>query len=576
MVSFDYDSIRNRLIERLRAKESWKDILFYSTNARLIDIFAEELAYNMQMNEIYTTECKWSLAQQISSILTEVQFFNYTPHRKTGAVGSVIISSSKSFNAAHPKSIEIPKYTTFATESDISVCSTSTANLTPSLYTLEIPVVQGESKETTFIASGEENEEFLVSNAHIENSVYDVLVNNVEWNRVDSLRESSSSDSLTYKLSNLTDFSGVTLSFGDGFFSKKLSEGDVVTFKFIETLGHKGNIDSAGVVSVVKSTVYDVSSNEVDIYCKNNNAISGGSDYENIESIRSKAPKTYQAGSRVISKQDYISIIESFPFVKKANCWGESEINEDLGNLPGTFIPTEENVVRVSAINISDKTVTPEQQLLIRDELNEKKSLSDIVVFEEASFIKLKFIVNAFVSDKKYSLSLVASNIVNTLMDQYSVDRLEFKKPIRFSDYTSLIDGVEGVEYHDTTIQYYKDQLFNIAYSADLTPEVYNIKPHSFKVYVKNSLVEGSAFIQIAHDDGAGVLAAESGYTLSASSINYNTGVGSIIVETGLTENFANYIIRVYFETTVQNIIPTKRYQILSYGESVIDVEYEV
>lgn len=575
MVQFDYDSIRNRLIERLRSKESWNDILFYSTNSRLIDIFAEELAYNMQMNEIYATECKWTLAKQISSILSEVKFFNYYPHRKIGASGYVRFSTSKTFSSSYPRAIEISRFTTCSTPLGVLVCVSETTSMSSAANYVDVPVIQGTPKETVFIASGDEYEQFTIINASIDNSVYDVIVNNEIWYPVESIREAETATSKVYVLENLTDFSGVTITFGNDYFGKKLSAGDIVTFKYVETDGDKGNIESLQTVTTVASTLYDSAGDEVDMYCTNLDAITGGRSYEDIEDIRVKAPKTYQSGNRAISKSDYKSILESFSFVSKANCWGEAEVNADLGNLPGTFIAAEENVVHVSAISSSGESVSTEQQLTIRETLNEKKSPSDIVVFEDVNFIKLKFNITAYVADKKYSLTNVVAAIIDSLESQYSVNSMEFKKPIRYSDYVSLIDNVTGVDYHDTTIEYYKEELFNTAYSADLTPEIYSIKPGSVKIYARNTSQAGSGFFQIAYDDGTGSLVGSSGYTVTASSINYNTGIGAIIVETGLTENYANYLLRVYFETTVQNIIPTKRYQIVSYGEAEVDAEYE-
>ena len=74
---FDFDSVKKRLQDRLKAKTSWANILFFSTNERIIDIVAEEIAYSMQYDEMLTRESKWNLAQQITSIMSENQFFNY-------------------------------------------------------------------------------------------------------------------------------------------------------------------------------------------------------------------------------------------------------------------------------------------------------------------------------------------------------------------------------------------------------------------------------------------------------------------------------------------------------------------
>lgn len=576
MVQFDFDSIKNRLIERLRTKESWKNILFFSTNSRIIDVFAEELEYCMQMNEIYSTECKWTLAKQRSSIMSEVQFFNYYPYRKIGATGFVRVSTSSTFNSSYPRMIPILKYSEFSTSSGITVLCSETTNIPAGVNYVDIPVVQGTYKSQTFLATGIENESFKIINPSVENFVFDVYVNNELYTVISFIRESSSGLDKVCTVTNINDFSGIIITFGDGYFGRKLNNGDIVEIKYIETNGLSGNIDSSNIVTNVVSTIYDSTGIEVELFCTNTSSISGGRNYEDIEDIRVKAPKSYQAGNRAISKNDYESIVDSFSFIKKSTCWGETETNLDKGNLPGTYIPTEENVVHISAVSTTDQTVSTEQQVQIRDVLNEIKSPIDIVVFENVNFIKIKFIVEAFVKDKKYSLSNVTSLIHNTLSNTYSIEKMNFKQQIRYSDYVSLIDGIEGVDYHNTTIQYYKEELFSSAYNADLKPEISNIKPTTVFVYVKNSKATNAAWIKIAHDDGYSNLVGETGYTVSASSINYSLGIGSLVVTSGLTEDFTNYLIRIYFETTIQNIVPTKRYQIVSFGEADIDTQYEV
>ena len=81
-VMFDFDSVKKRLQDRLKAKTSWANILFFSTNQRIIDIVAEEIAYSMQYDEMLTRESKWNIAQQITSIMSENQFFNYVVYNR--------------------------------------------------------------------------------------------------------------------------------------------------------------------------------------------------------------------------------------------------------------------------------------------------------------------------------------------------------------------------------------------------------------------------------------------------------------------------------------------------------------
>jgi hypothetical protein len=578
MVQFDAVSIKNRLIERLKAKTSWADILFYSANNRLIDIFAEELAYDAQYDEMLTREGKWSIAKQISSLLAETQFFNYYPHRKIGSSGDLKISISNTFNAQYALNIDIPKYTIFSNGSISFVASDSFALLNNEMNTL-VTIVQGKPKTEIFIAKGDIYETITIVNPSIENTVLDVYVNGTIWRSVNNIREAESGQDQVYEVRNINDFSGIILKFGDDNFGKKLTSGDTVVVKYVETLGSLGNIESANNITTVESIIKDTNGNEVTIYCTNDSPIIGGSDYEDIESIRAKAPKTYQTGDRAISKDDYKSILESFSFIKKGIAWGEAETNADLGNLPGTFIPAEENVVHLSVITTANGQIDSTQEATIRTTLNDKKPPTDIIVFQPVNFIYLNFVVNAYVSNKKYILSYVQNSIASNLFTAYSIDAQDFKKPIRYSDYVSLIDSTEGVDYHETVVKFYKFEQFNNAYTADIKIEMANITPGSVILYYKD-ITSLSDYQPLAHDvqslpsDRTGTLVGDGPFTVLTSSINYDTGIGNLIVTVGLTQSYTNYSIKVEYMVDSASILPTKRYQIVSYGTSTITASY--
>lgn len=573
MVQFDANSIKQRLIDRLRSKESWSDVLFYSANMRLIEIFAEELAYDIQYDEMLTMEGKWSLARQRSSLLAETQFFNYYPHRKIGASGDLKISAYPGFNSSYPINIDIPKYTTFSNGNDISfVASEATMLLSNQTSTL-VSVIQGTPKSESFIAEGDIYEKIIIYNSSIENSTVSILVNGEEWSVVPNIRESETPSSKNYVITNLNSFEGIQITFGNDYFGKKLSSGDQIVVRYIETMGSGGNIESSGLITTVESTVYDTNGSVVTIYCTNDNTLEGGLNYEEIESIRTFAPKAYSTGDRAINKDDYEFIVTSFNFIKKATVWGETETNIDAGNPPGTFLPLEENVVHISAITSSDGDISQGQETEIRDYLNQRKPPTDIIQFENVNFIYMVFNSSIFVSNRQYTLAFVSNNVRTTLQNDYSIDNLDFKTSVRYSDYVTKIDSVEGVDYHETTLQFYKFEIFNSAYTADILIYMNDITPSSVKVYIKNNLIVDT-YSLIATDDGLGNFTPELGYTLGASSINYNNGTGNLIITSGLSETYSNYSIKVLFETDSTNIIATKRNQMISFGEANITVQY--
>lgn len=574
-VMFDFDSVKKRLQDRLKAKTSWANILFFSTNQRIIDIVAEEIAYSMQYDEMLTRESKWNLAQQITSIMSENQFFNYFPHRKIGATNFLKVSTSKTFDATYSKNVIIPKYSMFS-NGNLTFCSAETSTLTPLESYKNIQIVQGIAKELKFTATGETNEYFEINNPSIENNFFDVLVNGELYQKIDSLLEVESGTDKVYELTNFKDFSGVRLKFGDDTFGKKLNDGDIIIFKFIETDGSNGNVHSQNSITTVSSIIYDEENLEVDLYCTNDNEISNGLDYEDIERIKVNAPKSYKAGNTAITTDDYKAIMSKFSFVKKVNVWGESEVNEDLHNPPGTLIPQEENVVHVCLISTETSGVSSEQELQIREEILTKKSPTDIVIFEQPNFVYVAFTTDAYILEKQHSISFVRDNIYFALKETYSLDNADFKNSIFQSDYISTVSKAKGVGYHNTTFTLYQILRFQSAYVCEIDFAIKNIKQNSVKIYILDKTQPGNVYTQIGFDDGSGNLISTipETYDLSVSNIYYETGLGYLIVVSGLEETHTNYDIKIDFETESDNILSTKRNQILLFGSASITVNY--
>jgi len=619
-MQFDVDSIKTRLINTLRSKASWAKILFYSTNQRLIDTMAEGLAELARYDEYLTRETKWTLSLNRSSLTTQSKVVGYTAHRKIGssgilrigidtAIGSETWISTKTFKTGDTvyyndilyKSIQdsnlnkqpdtevlwwslldikpsntvlIPKYSVFSDSASLKMTNINTENLTTTDNFIDIEVIQGIPKSTTAIAQGDIYEEIDVNNVSIENSEYEIYVNGVLWTEISDLRLTADGTAKNYEISNKIDFSGITLKFGNDTFGKKLEIGDVVLFKYVETLGVSGNISTVGVIDTVESTIYDSVSSIVDLKCYNLQQFDGGTDEETIENIRTMGSNVFQTGDRAVSKLDWKTILLQNNFIQNAVVWGEYEYNIDNGNIPGTYVSVQENVVHISAYTPSGTQLSSSQKDSIRSYLNDYKAPTDIPQFTDVEFINLTFNSTVYISDRSYVLSTVKNTVTTQLEAEYDVNNLDFKQDINESDYKAFIDGLDGVDYHDTSVKFYIFSTFNTAYEATITIPLFSIKKSSLEIYVKDTTDANATYVKIATDDGAGGFTAESGYDLTGSSINYDTGEGSLIVVSGLGATYSYYSIKAYWQTNSNNLTLLKRNQIFKYGEANITTQY--
>lgn len=636
-VTFDYDSIRSRLIKSLKSKVSWAQILPYSTNTRLIDVVAESIAELAEYDEYLTRETKWKLAQNRSSLVNQADVLSYVPARNIAAKGELRVSTSENvvestvrrwdettgyniddyvvhddgdnsryykadatilptdeddpntspdqssdwsrIDKSHSVNIEIPKYSIFSNGGDLKVTTVNKFVLSSDDDYIDIDVIQGIPKTETREALGVNYEEFEFDNSKIDNEEYAVFVNGIEWSEVDDLRLADSSDT-SYEIFTKADGQGVILRFGNGVFGKSLSNGDDVKFQYVETNGLSGNITSINTINEVVSTFYDVNGDQVDLFCINDDTIGGGKNIEDKEEIRTNGPRIFQTGGRATSAEDYVSILEDYDYVSKAVAWGAYEYNIDNNNSPGTFVPSEENVVHIAAFTTAGEELTQSQKDDIREYINTFKAPTDIIKFEDVSFINLIFNVTAHVRDHSYTLSTVQNNIIEGLKEEYDINNRDFAENLYKSDYISFIDGIEGVFYHNTSIQLFELIEFESGYATSWNFALFPLVKESIKVYIKlkESVDPNASYELVARDNGLGGFVGQNGYSATGSSVNYDFGTGSLTLTNSdsdkLDQFYTNYDIKVVYSIEDENFELSRRSQVLKYDDTNITIQY--
>lgn len=572
MINFDFDTIKQRILTTLSSKEEWADFMSYSATSTLLDAIVQEMVYQAQYKEYLTFENWWALARNKSSLLMESPTHGYKVPRKKGAFGEIKIGVSEDFTATHDYDILIPKFTQFS-NGTIFVLTDSDNVLLAHDTDIVISCVQGERKELTFIATGAINESFYINDDTVDNDLFQVKVNNILWTEVDTLFEADSTD-LVYEIETSSDLKGVYLKFGNDIFGKKLSVGDTVEFIYNSTLGIDGNIFIADEIDTVEDQLYDSEGDPIDTFVTNTTPIMGGSDFPSIEEIRNLSPKVYQTGDRATSKEDYITIVSQYNFISKINVWGVYEVNIDNNVDPWTFIPAEENLVHLAALNQYYEPLTTVQKNLLIDLIHSKVSPTDIIQFETIEKIKLHFTVTAVAENTSYTLSQVKASIISALENAYSIEYMDFYEPIYNSDFIKLIDNVDGVRNHNSSISISKEGSFSSAYLSQIVAPITPISGITFKVYIKKTTETEDLYVQLASCDANGVLTGYGTYVLDNSSVNLSNGVTTINVAYGLSDPYAEYDLKITYELETSDIILNSRYKILEYDSSDVTVTY--
>ncbi|MDA3856323.1 MAG: hypothetical protein PF569_08755 [Candidatus Woesearchaeota archaeon] len=571
---FDFDSIRQRIIENLAEEEEHKDIFESGAYSSLVDSLAQELEFYHTASGYRTRENQWGLSLNKSSLLSQSEVHNYSPSRIVSATGFVKFGVSEDFDTTPTTIINIPKYTQFSNDSGISFVSVNDYQMSTLDTSIDIAVKQGVYQSLTVNADGDIFETIAINSSNIEEDSVVVYVNDLLYEQIDNLLDYGPNDLICFII-NKIDLSGIRIQFGNNIIGKKLNSNDRVVIQYINSIGTDGNINSKNVVKNVDSIIYDVSANIVeDVFCTNDLAIIGGADESTLEEIRLQSPKVYQTGDRAITKDDYISILERLSYVKKANVWGAYEYNIDNGLNPWTYILPEENVTHVAIVTETNENLTDAQKLQILEDINVKKSPTNLLNFETVEFINLNFVVSAYIVNASYSLPSVKSAIEAGLQEKYSIDNIAFEENLYESDYKRYIDAIPGVKYHDTYIELYKEYDFYSPYVFDVDLPIYPLKPATFKVYVKLKTEGVESYVLMGTGNGTGGFTPEAGYSLTDSLISLSTGQGAIIINSGLTEDYTLYDVKLVYQSVNSNIILNNRRDLFLYGSSEITVQY--
>jgi len=574
-ILFDPESSLNRMVENLKTKESVEDVLISSTSVPILSVVADEIGNLSSADEYLSREEKWDLARNYSSLIYQGRFRGYKAKRAQGASTSTVfvVSSVSTFDAPYAKNIPIPKWSMFITAGGITFTSSEATTLLTSEDYKAVPIVQGIPKSYTYNALGENLERVQILNSAIEETLYDVIINGETWTEIEHIEEADLGEKV-YEIQNIGNFEGVEIIFGTSGYGKKLEANDLVVVKYLETLGSEGDISAAGLITGVVSTIFDADGGTVTLYCTNTDEVGGGKDIDTVEEIRRKGLDSFKGGDTAVDYAGYNYYINNLSYIEKAVVWGAYEVNKDAGLSLWTFIPSEDNVVHVSAFTpAGDQLTDSEKEAIIFDLAdNQIKPPCDILQFTDAEFIWMEFHIVAYVYDRSVILSEVVQDIKDTINSKYSISNMSFKQPLYDTQWKGVISAVDNVYRHTSEIKLVKYETFNIPYEADCNLPLPTIEQDTVSVYVRDTTDDNNPYVKIAQSSGSSWVGMV-GYTVSGT-FNHSTGLGGITVDAGLTGAIADYQIKYIYTTDSLNFEPTKRYQILKI-DSVDNVSAE-
>jgi len=429
----DFNSIKINFKNYLKSQDEFRDYNFEASGiSTLLDLLSYNTYYNAFYLNMVASEAFLSTAQKRNTVVNLAKSLNYIP-RSTSATkisGTITVTTTNS-----PTSITVPKNTEFIgeiNETRFSFLTQEAITVFPQEnYTGNVTLKEGTNITRRYVVSSIDPEQrFLIPNPNADTSTISVRVTNssadsttrtfIQPNNLIEINENSE----IYFLEEIED-GQFEIKFGDGMFGVSLNDGNIITIEYLVTTGKDAN-------DVLNLTYTDSILNVVNIDFSASDPSSGGSDRESISSIKFNAPKSYEAQNRVVTADDYKTLLLKQPTVNSVIVWGGED--NDPPEYGKVFIAVKPTV--------GNSLTATEKENLIRSVIKPKKILTVSTEIVDPEYMYLLIDITAKYNSDETSLTEgdLISLIQNVVSNYNAVEINSFSKYFRFSKLNRLID----------------------------------------------------------------------------------------------------------------------------------------
>jgi hypothetical protein len=532
--SIDPDSLKQSFINFLQSNTTFSDFNFKGPNINvLLDIFARNSFLNSFYINMGYAESQLDSAQLRDSVISQAKTLGYVPSSMISSVAyiNITLSSTSGNTFVIPKGTNFSGFNSnntfnFLTDKDyIQISSNNT------FYFNNVAVYEGKLTTESFtVDSTINNQLFKLSNPTIDISSLNLLVS----------EDKGSTNTYFYKTKNIYGLDGSSkifyiqategntyqFYFGDGVLGYKPKSGTLVSANYRVTFGDLGN--ECGTMSLADNLSLYNNTFISDVTVKTIANSFGGSQNEDINSVKFNAPKLYQTQDKAITAPDYRNIIlKNYPQVADVHVYG--------GNVTT-------NAVSFGSVFIScvSKKGNPLTQS-IKDDINSYLqtvgilSLGQSNRFVDANTIWINITSNVHINFNQTNNSpdYYKSLTTNTILGFFTSNLQRFNKSFITSNFISVIDNIDA-----NNIVLGNETFFNIQKNIDTVLGNNNIY-FSFNNKIAN--ITSSQFIvnsytSIVTDNYPNILINKgtvSLLTFDGNNLIYNSTIGTVNYDSG-------------------------------------------
>lgn len=337
VAELDFDTIKTNLKTYLRSQSEFTDYDFEGSGMSvLLDILAYNTHYMGYYLNMISNEMFLDTSQIRGSTISHAKLINYVPESSHGALAKVNITVTPSVTEDQDtNTITLDKYTNFigadidgVNHNFVTLYSNTASKVSGSFSFANVVLKQGEVVTRQYLMDYATNQyrRFNIPSANVD---LNSLVVTVQTSSTDTGTEAYT---LADDITELTGNSKVyfveedidqtyTLYFGDNYIGKKPNDGSIIIATYLDTDGSVANNISTFALA---DAIADEYTNNVSI-----TTVTGsysGTDKETISQVKFRAPYSYTAQNRAVTKLDYESIItKDYNNIDAVSVWGGEE-----------------------------------------------------------------------------------------------------------------------------------------------------------------------------------------------------------------------------------------------------------
>ena len=390
--------------------------------------------------------------RRYSSLYKHAKLVDY--HIKSAIPSSVDLTVYMQDGSPFPVDIQVPQNTIFNSKDGKQWITTRNVTIERGTYTYKVPVAQKEAVEEVELGTYTSHDIIITlgdlptDKKYVEGSMV-LTIGGEAWTLVDTFAYSGPGDKV-YKVeldTTLTPY----LVFGQ--FGRKPTIGSLIKGQYYLTYGANGNIP-ANQFDKVPDVMTDVTSG---LTLTNTIAATGGSDYEDFDTLKEHIPLSIKTLGVAITKEDYEAIAMLIDGVDKAYC------NYICGKYVEVYI-TPDGGSEASTELINN----------VKQRMESSKVLTTRVSVYSTHAAKIY--LSAEITGRKSFKSIDISNQVKkALLDAYNYQNSDINKPVRQSDLYALMDNQPMVDFLTITELYLLPYPIAININSQNTEEIVSV-----------------------------------------------------------------------------------------------------